>query len=184
VLFEVYPHLQDNPLRFITRSGELRARWDEGQVELDFPAMGYQPITVPHQIVEIFGFHPVGAVFSGDYFLFEAHDPQEVVQAQPDLEELGKLPMPEVIITAQTPEEEYDFVSRFFAPQLGVPEDPVTGSAHCLLTPYWADKCGKKTLSAYQASSRGGRLSLKWLGDRVLISGYSSLVFKGELLLD
>ena len=98
------------------------------------------------------------------------------------MNELVRLPMSEVIITALTPDRDYDFLSRFFAPQLGVPEDPVTGSAHCLLTPYWSEKIGKKTFNAYQASSRGGWLHVRWVADRVRILGDSALIFKGELL--
>lgn len=182
VLFETLSNLKGTPIRFWTHSGELQARWVEGKVELDFPAMAYEAMKVPHQFVEIFGFHPVNAVFSGTFFLFEAQDPRLIEEAQPNMKELIRLPMPEVIITARTPDREYDFISRFFAPQLGVPEDPVTGSAHCLLTPYWSEKMGKKAFNAYQASPRGGWLHVEWVGDRVLISGDSALIFQAELL--
>jgi len=182
VLFEIQPNLRSAPIRFWTRSGELQARWVEGKVQLDFPAMVYEPLEIPDQFVEIFGFYPVEAVFSGTFFLFEAQEPRLVEEAQPDMKKLIQLPMPEVIITARTPDRDYDFLSRFFAPQLGVPEDPVTGSAHCLLTPYWAEKMGKNTFTAYQASPRGGWLNVTWIDDRVLISGDSVLIFKADLL--
>jgi len=181
VLFESQPELQDRAISFQTRSGMLQARWINGRIELDFPAMAYQPITVPHIVVEVLGFTPIGAVRSGNYYLFEAMDAQLVREAKPNIGELEKLPYPEVMITAQTPDEGYDFISRFFAPQLGVDEDPVTGSAHCLLTPYWAEKLGKKDLSAFQASERGGDLYLRLVGDRVRIAGDARIIFKAEL---
>jgi len=181
VLFESQPDLRDRPLTFETRSGTLQARWANGRVELDLPAMVYQPMTVPHVVVEVLGFTPIGAVFSGNYYLFETMDAQLVREAKPNLAELAKLPYPEVMITARTPDEDYDFISRFFAPQLGVDEDPVTGSAHCLLSPYWADKMGKMDFKAFQASDRGGLLYLRLAGDRVRIAGDAVIVFKGEL---
>lgn len=183
VLFETHPELRDDTIRFLTKSGELLAKWVEGQVELNFPAMKPQPLTVPNQVVKVLGFQPVGAVFSGNYFLFEAGDPSQIMDADPDMDDLAGLPMPEVIITAKSPMPEYDFISRFFAPQLGVDEDPVTGSAHCLLTPYWGEKLGKKRLSAFQASKRGGSLELEWVDDRILIKGSAAFIFKAELFV-
>ncbi len=90
---------------------------------------------------------------------------------------------PEVIITAQSDLEDFDFISRFFAPQLGVNEDPVTGSAHCLLTSYWAEKLEKTEFTAYQASARGGVLQVRLDGDRVRITGEATIIFKAELLV-
>jgi predicted PhzF superfamily epimerase YddE/YHI9 len=89
--------------------------------------------------------------------------------------------MPEVIITAKSGEPSYDFISRFFAPQLGIPEDPVTGSAHCLLTPYWAERFGKGQFTAFQASARGGELVLQLVEDRVIIIGEAKLIFTATL---
>ena len=183
VLFESRPYLRDKKIKFFTRSGELSASWITGQVELDFPAMEYRSLTVLHQVVEVLGFQPIGAVFSGNYYLFEAGHPDQVLELNPDMDKLAELPMPEVIITAESPSVDYDFISRFFAPQLGVNEDPVTGSAHCLLTPYWARKTGKMHLTAFQASSRGGILELEWVEDRVLIRGAATMIFKAELML-
>ena len=89
--------------------------------------------------------------------------------------------MPEVIITARSQDPAFDFVSRFFAPQLGIPEDPVTGSAHCLLAPFWAEKLKKNAFSAYQASPRGGMLHVRLEGARVMIRGSAVIIFEGEL---
>ena len=181
VLFECQPELRDRPIEFETRSGTLRARWANGCVELDFPAMTYQHMTVPHSIVQALGFTPIGAAASGDYYLFEAINDQVIREAKPNITELEQLPYPEVIITAKTPNQDYDFISRFFAPRLGVDEDPVTGSAHCLLAPYWADKLEKMDFTAFQASERGGVLHVRLAGDRVRISGDAVIVFSGEL---
>lgn len=183
VLFENQPILREGPITFHTRSGALRAYWVEGMVELDFPAMHINPLTVEPEVASSLGFQPVAGAYSGDYFLFEAKDANSVRTATPNMETLKKLPMPEVIITAESDCSEYDFISRFFAPQLGIDEDPVTGSAHCLLAPYWSKKLGKSTFDAYQASLRGGRLHLKLIGARVRIRGDAKFVFRAELLL-
>jgi predicted PhzF superfamily epimerase YddE/YHI9 len=125
----------------------------------------------------------VAAAYSGSYFLFEAPDADAVRAAKPDFIALAESQTPEVIITAQSDRGDYDFISRFFAPQLGIDEDPVTGSAHCLLTPYWAAKLEKTELSAYQASARGGVLQVRLDGDRVRIAGEAVIIFKTELLV-
>jgi len=183
ILFETQPELRQDWIKFQTRSGELLARWADGRVALDFPAMLYQHFSHEAGIEHALGIKPVAAVFSGNYFLFEAENESLIRKAQPDIPSLKKLPMPEVIITARSSDSEFDFISRFFAPQLGVDEDPVTGSAHCLLAPYWGDKLEKKEFDAYQASARGGRLHLRLMGDRVRIEGAAKIVFKAELFI-
>ncbi len=182
ILFETRPALRDSTLIFNTRSGKLGADWTGSGVALDFPAMRPEVIEMETIVVKALGFTPVAAVRSGDYFLFEARDAETVRQAQPDFSLLATLPMPEVIITAPG-EQDYDFVSRFFAPQLGVDEDPVTGSAHCLLTPYWSEKLSKMSFKAFQASARGGELEVTLKGSRVRIAGSARVVFKAELLV-
>ncbi|MDY6866714.1 MAG: PhzF family phenazine biosynthesis isomerase [Chloroflexota bacterium] len=183
VLFELHPELRDEQVRFYTKSGDLQARWVDGGVELDFPAMAGQPFSYEGNVDQALGLRTLEGVYSGNYFLFLAEDERQVRKAQPDISGLEKLPMLEVIITAESRDPEFDFVSRFFAPQLGVDEDPVTGSAHCLLTPYWANKLGKSTLNAYQASARGGRLRVRLEGERVKIQGAAKIIFKAELFI-
>ncbi len=183
VLFETHPDLRGEPIKFQTRSGLLMARWKDDKVTLDFPVMRYQPLPIDPLVADILGFQPINVVFSGSYFLFEAEKAQQVMEAKPNMAELVKLPMPEVIITAKSQDSSFDFISRFFAPQLGIPEDPVTGSAHCLLTPYWAEKLGKLELNAFQASSRGGEIKLTLVGDRVHITGDAALIFVADLLV-
>jgi len=181
VLFERSPELRSGPLIFNTRSGELRAHWVDGVVDLDFPAMSPEPLEVESDVSDILGFQPVAAAYHGSYFLFEAADAAAIRAAKPDFVALAESQTPEVIITAQSDMEDFDFISRFFAPQLGINEDPVTGSAHCLLTPYWAAKLDKSQLSAYQASTRGGVLQVCLEGDRVRIAGEATIIFKAEL---
>lgn len=183
VLFERDPALREKPILFKTRSGDLFARWADGDVELDFPAMPYQRFSFESNVDRALGFNPRDAVFSGDYYLFEAEDEAIIRKTIPNIPAIEKLPMPEVIITARNKDPAYDFVSRFFAPQLGIAEDPVTGSAHCLLAPYWAEKLGKREFTAYQASPRGGTLHLRLEGARVMIRGSAVIIFAGELLV-
>jgi predicted PhzF superfamily epimerase YddE/YHI9 len=183
VLFETQRAGHSEVIKFQTLSGVLLARCVSGGVELDFPAMPYQILSYEPPIKEVLGFDPVAAVFSGDYFLFEAKNEILIRQAQPEMLMLEKLPMPEVIITAKSDHSKFDFISRFFAPQLGVDEDPVTGSAHCLLAPYWANKLGKREFNAFQASRRGGSLHLRLDGARVRIRGAAKLIFKAELMV-
>ncbi len=183
VLFEIRPELRKKPIIFLTRSGELRASWKDGAIELDFPVKPPEPLVIEKNIATLLGFQPIEAVFSGNYFLFEAVDEGMVRSAQPDFTGLTASKMPEVIITARSESDEFDFISRFFAPQLGINEDPVTGSAHCLLTPYWAGKLGKNTLEAFQASARGGVLHVRLEGDRVHIAGDATIIFRAELIV-
>ena len=181
VLFEETPGLRDIQIQFHTRSGTLTARWVDGKVELNFPVMPPESIEVPAGIETILGVDIVQGVRSGDYYLFEVESERAVRKAKPDFQALANSAFPEVIITARSDAPEFDFVSRFFAPRLGIDEDPVTGSAHCLLAPYWAEKLGKKLFKAFQASSRGGILYVEMAGERVLISGSAKIIFSADL---
>ncbi|MEA3327760.1 MAG: PhzF family phenazine biosynthesis isomerase [Chloroflexota bacterium] len=183
VIFELHPTLRDHPIKFHTRSGLLLARWVDDMVELDFPAMRPEPIEVSPDALSVLGVNVVAGARSGDYFLFEAESDQAVREAAPDFRALAESAMPEVIITARSVDPVFDFISRFFAPRLGINEDPVTGSAHCLLAPYWAEKMGKNVFKAYQASKRGGRLQVRLVGERVRISGAARMIFSAELLV-
>jgi PhzF family phenazine biosynthesis protein len=183
VLFTQKPQLRESALLFHTRSGELRARWVEGAVELDFPAMQPQPYDAPLAVTAALGIQPLAAVVSGDYYLFEVAEAQLVRELAPDFLGLRESGLLEVMVTATSDTPDYDFISRFFAPLLGVDEDPVTGSAHCLLTPFWADRLGRRSLRAYQASARGGSLDLKLQDGRVLIRGAACMIFDADLSL-
>jgi PhzF family phenazine biosynthesis protein len=170
--------------RFFTLSGLLTASYheDTGLIELDFPATTVIPCEAPCGLVESLGVKPIFIGRSDDDYLIEVSSEDEVKEAAPDFGRLIQVSCRGVIVTALSASKNYDFISRFFAPAVGVNEDPVTGSAHCRLTPYWQAKLKKNEFIAYQASKRGGFLQLLAAGDRVRIRGKAVTVLKGELL--
>ena len=170
--------------RFQTLSGLLTARRDGDLVELDFPARPPLPKAPDwaEAVVGALGIKPTAIVLSAEDVLFEAADEEAVRSVQPDFATLRQLPARGVIVTSRSSSPDYDFVSRFFAPAVGVDEDPVTGSSHTVLVPYWAKKLGKSEFTAFQASARGGILRLRLAGDRVKIAGRAVTVIKGELV--
>jgi len=175
-------HLKPNAqARFHTKSGLLTADRRDAWIELDFPATPAAPADAPPGLIDALG---APAQFVGrstfDY-LVELQDEATVRRLDPDLGAIGRVETRGVIVTSRADKGKYDFVSRFFAPQSGVPEDPVTGSAHCALAPYWSAKLGKKELMAFQASARGGELRLRLEGDRVRLGGQAVTVLRGEL---
>jgi PhzF family phenazine biosynthesis protein len=167
--------------RFYTRSGLLTAQRLEDWIQLDFPAKASEAITPPADLLSILG---VEAQYIGknqfDYLL-EVESEAVLRQMQPDFTRLKTLPVRGVIVTSRSSDPTYDFVSRFFAPGSGIDEDPVTGSAHCALAPFWRDRLGKDEFLAYQASARGGILKVTCKGDRVLLAGQAVTVLRGEL---
>lgn len=170
--------------RFFTLSGLLTASYDEdtGLIELDFPAKPVVPSKAPDGLIEALGVKPIFIRRSDDDYLIEVASEEEVKKAAPDFGQLMNVSCRGVIVTALAVAKQYDFISRFFAPAVGVNEDPVTGSAHCRLTPYWQAKLQKNKFVAYQASKRGGFLQLTAAGDRVRIGGKAVTVLKGELM--
>ncbi len=170
------------PARFGSRSGNLTATKEGAWITLDFPRADYQTTDAPEGLDEALGAHVEACFKTGDDLITILPSASEVEAAAPEWEHLKLLPYRAVIVTAAAEELQCDFVSRFFAPALGIPEDPVTGSAHCSLAPFWSERLGKRSLSARQASSRGGELRLQVLPERVLISGRAVTVMRGELL--
>ena len=174
VLWETKRHV--GPIQFETRSGTLTCTQVDDRVQMDFPAEFVKAEELPLPI-EDFGI----VVWTGrnrmDWFI-EVEDEHILRQAKPDLVRLSRLPCRGLIVTAKG--SETDFVSRFFAPAAGVPEDPVTGSAHCALGPYWADRLSKTNLVGYQASRRGGYVQVNVQGDRVMLTGNARIVMTGE----
>lgn len=167
---------------FETRSGTLTVtRADDGFLEMDFPSKPAVEREAPRALIEGLGAEPVEVLAAErDYLVvFESED--QVRKLKPDFLRLRGLDRLGVIVTA--PGESADFVSRFFAPSVGVPEDPVTGSAHCTLIPYWADRLerGSERLEARQISARGGHLICHHLGDRVTMAGQAALYLTGEI---
>ena len=171
-----------DPAVFHTRSGRLSAVRRDGWIEMDFPAEPAEPAPVPEGLAEALGAEPVH--FGRNRFdgLVEVDNEETVRRLAPDIRGLGALPVRGVIVTARSETEEFDFVSRFFAPRAGVDEDPVTGSAHCCLGPYWRGRLGRDAFTAWQASARGGVVRVAVAGDRVLLSGQAVTVLRGELL--
>ncbi len=175
-------HLSPNTqARFHTRSGVLTADRNDSWIELDFPATPAAAALAPPVLVEALGAKPKFVGRSRFDYLVEVDDETTVRRLAPNLDVLARVEARGVIVTSRAEKGTYDFVSRFFAPQSGVPEDPVTGSAHCALTPYWSAKLGKKELMAYQASARGGELRVRLDGDRVRLGGQAVTVLRGEL---
>jgi predicted PhzF superfamily epimerase YddE/YHI9 len=176
--------------RFHTRSGLLTAQRLEDWIELDFPALVVEEASPPPALLEAVGVEPV---FVGrnrfDYLVEVAHE-RAVREAMPDFRALGEIEARGVMITGRRDgvdtvnggEAPIDFVSRYFAPAAGITEDPVTGSAHCALGPYWAEKLGKTTLVGFQASSRGGIVRVTVEGDRVRLGGRAVTVLRGEFV--
>jgi len=181
----LYTHLNysDSVIRFASKSGELTVSKREGLYWLNFPSQPPEPIPVPKLIPEALGTVPIYAGVNTDLLLL-VQDEDTVRKMNPDLIILKRMEVRGVIVTAPSDSKSVDFVSRFFAPGVGVPEDPVTGSAHTVLTPFWGKRLGKKELTALQVSERGGLLRCEWAGDRVQIGGSAITYMTGNISLD
>jgi PhzF family phenazine biosynthesis protein len=182
VLWEAEQLKAGETARFHTKSGLLTADWRDGWIELDFPATREQAADAPPGLAQALGVTPKYVGKSRFDYLVEVGSEDEVKNARPDFTALRTLPVRGVMITSRASTPGWDFVSRFFAPGSGVDEDPVTGSAHCCLTPYWSGKLGKTDLVARQMSRRGGTLRLQLDGDRVKLLGKAITILRGELL--
>lgn len=168
-------------LRFLTMHGTLTVQFTSERIEMDFPAYPLREIPVTPEMTAAIGVQPVQAYAARDLML--VLDSEEAVRTlTPDPEKLMQLDGLCIAVTAQG--EQYDCVSRVFAPKMKIPEDPVTGSTHCLIAPYWAERLGKTALTAYQASARGGVLYADVCGDRVKIAGTAVLYAVSEILPD
>jgi len=171
-------------LRFHTRSGLLTASRDGEWIELDFPAKREEKVDAPPELLDALGARDAVYVGKNQFdYLVELRSEADVRALQPDHAALRKLPVRGVIVTSRGANGKYDFVSRFFAPGSGVDEDPVTGSAHSCLAPYWSPRLGKDDFVAYQASRRGGYLRVRLAGDRVKMAGRAVTVLRGELVV-
>lgn len=172
--------------RFLTRSGWLGAQLDsDGWITLDFPAKPIGPEGAsPAELAEALGVIPVLTARNGMDCLVVLEREQQVRELAPDLTMLATIDVRGVIVTAEADSRSgpYQFVSRFFAPRAGVPEDPVTGSAHCCLGPFWSARLGQSDLVGYQASARGGYVRVGCRGDRVLLGGQAVTMSRGVLL--
>ncbi len=172
---------EDEEAFFITQQkGILKARKDGEEIILDFPAAKLLPTEHEKYVRSLFDIEPEFIGIAGNHFLVELPSEINVVEYTPDFSAIAGLPMYGLIITSSSGGE-YDFVSRFFAPAVGVNEDPVTGSAHCALGPYWSGKLNKKKLVGYQASKRGGIVGVEVTGDRIELHGKAATFLMGEI---
>ena len=168
--------------RFHTRSGLLTADRSGDWIELDFPATRAEPAQAPAGLNAAIGITPRFVGRSRFDYLLEV-DGEEIVRGcKPDFGALARVDARGVIVTSRAAASSYDFVSRFFAPRAGVNEDPVTGSAHCALAPYWTAKLGRPELVGYQASARGGTVRVRLRDDRVILGGQAVTVLRGTLM--
>ena len=151
-------------------------------MELDFPSQPPQMETLPPAAITALGIHPLAVMRSGNKVLIDVAKESEVRSIHPDFAALLHATKYEIIVTSQADMPGFDFVSRFFAPVVGINEDPVTGSAHCVLTPYWGQKLDKFEMKAFQASERGGILKVRLAGDRVFILGQAVTISEGEII--
>jgi PhzF family phenazine biosynthesis protein len=181
VLFEFRDWPADT-VQFQTRkSGELSVRKVDDLLEMDFPARPASPLTPPPGLIQALQVTPEEIYGSAEDWMVVLESERAVREVQPDFSALYQVESRGTIITARG--ERSDFVSRFFAPRVGIAEDPVTGSAHCVLTPYWAAVLGKTDLHAFQVSKRGGELFCSNSGDRVKISGRAVLYLEGMITI-
>ncbi len=183
VLWSLEPFASRSKLEFETRSGILSARrMPDGRVELNFPSVPPLECSVPTELAESIGIPIQWCGRNSMDYLVEISDELTLRSLRPNLSSLSKLQVRGLIVTSRSTSNEFDFVSRFFAPAVGVPEDAVTGSAHCALAPYWLRKLGKSIFRAYQASDRGGIVEAELSNDRVLLRG--KCVTMGHVTLD
>jgi PhzF family phenazine biosynthesis protein len=174
------------PAHFGTLSGILTAQKDGEWIEMDFPARQVIPAEANPGVNQALGVVPTGTFLStssskGNTYLMELDSEQQVRSLQPDFGALKNSTARVVIVTSRADEREYDFVSRFFAPAIGIDEDPVTGSAHCYLAPFWEARLGKHCLVGLQVSPRGGTVGCERRGERVMLRGKAVTVFQADL---
>ena len=172
----------DETIIFHTKSGVLTCEQKEEWIEMNFPIARESSAAPPEVLVEGLGLMPRYVGKSEFDYLVEVDSEAAITSLVPDFQRLQMVPMRGCIVTAHSDDPEYDFISRFFAPRLGVNEDPVTGSAHCCLGPFWAKRLRKEELTAYQASPRGGVVRMRMLGERIVLGGKAVTVMQGDLL--
>lgn len=183
ILWETRTLSPDRSARFHTRSGPLSATLMDEWIELDFPALEDQAIAPPPGLADALGVSPTYVGKNRYDILVEVASEDVLRRMSPNHSLLKSLPARGIIVTSRATTADYDFVSRFFGPAVGVSEDPVTGSAHCCLGPYWCKRLGKTEFLALQASARGGIIRVRTHGDRVALAGRAVTVLRGELVV-
>lgn len=182
VLWETGQLEPDEQARFHTRSGLLTAQRAGDWIELDFPATPEEPATPPDDLAKALGVSPKYVGQNQEDYLVEVSIEETVRGIKPDFGLLRQVTDRGVIVTSLSRSRGYDFISRFFAPAVGIDEDPVTGSAHCCLGPFWGKRLGRKELVGYQASPRGGTVRVRVGEERVYLGGQAVTILRGELL--
>ncbi len=185
VLWEAGWEQPQKGIEFHSESGVLRTKRKDGWIEMDFPARQIIPAEKNTCLEEALHVRPLFtgkyATPRGDLYLLEVENEEVVRALTPDFMMLAESGVRAVIVTARAQEAGYDFISRYFAPAVGINEDPVTGSSHCCLAPYWGNKLGKKEMIGFQASKRSGAVGCSVRGDRVALRGKAVTIFKAEL---
>lgn len=182
ILWEIGLLAPQRQARFQTRGGLLKANQRDEDIEMDFPATPDQPADLPSELREALGVAPKYVGRSKYDYLIEVESETVLRDLKPDFAKLRALEVRGVMVTSTATSPGFDFVSRFFAPGAGIDEDPVTGSAHCCLGPFWSRRLGRYELTAYQASARGGVVRVRVEGSRVVLIGRAVTVLRGELL--
>lgn len=182
VLFNFENHAEAEICFLSPRSGKLIVTKQGEDLTLNFPSDAPEPVELTRELTAGFNLKPVEAYKGKTDYMLVFENELQIEELLPSIDLIAKVEARGIIVTA--PGEEADFVSRFFAPQSGIDEDPVTGSAHTTLTPFWAKRLGKNELSAIQLSGRKGYLNCKYLNERVEISGQARLYLKGEIFVD
>ena len=182
VLWDQHHLAPDAPAVFRTRSGRLSAVLRDGWIEMDFPAEPDEPAALPDGLADALGTEPTYVGRNRFDYLVRVDAEATVRRLAPDFRRLGKIDARGVIVTARAETDGFDFVSRYFAPHAGIDEDPVTGSTHCCLGPYWQRRLGRNTFTAWQASERGGLVRVQVRDERVALSGQAVTVLRGALL--
>jgi PhzF family phenazine biosynthesis protein len=182
ILWETQTVAEQDPVRFATASGVLSVTRSGEWIEMDFPATPAKPVSGPQGLEEALGAKPVYVGESRFDLMVEVDSEGTLRGLKPNLSRLAEWKVRGTIVTSPSDNPNFDFLSRFFAPAIGIPEDPVTGSAHCCLAPFWSQRLEKTELVAYQSSPRGGTVRMVDRGDRVSLLGTAVTVLRAELL--
>lgn len=182
VLYENEIVPANEEIHFFTKSGVLKARRRGDVLELDFPAEPATEIVPPPVLLRALGLAPLYVGQNRLDVLVQVSEDTMVKEFNPDFQALAQIPARGIILTSRSSNSDFDFVSRYFAPREGINEDPVTGSAHCCLGPFWAQRLGKKEFTAFQASKRSGIVNLRLRGDRVILAGHAIILLRGDFL--
>ena len=182
VLWETGVLKHDAAAHLHTQTGLLTCVREGDWIAMDFPASPCEPCDAPARIAEAIGCKPLFCGVNGIDYLVEVPNERDVRSLRPNLATLASLPVRGIIVTSRSEQTHFDFVSRFFAPAAGINEDPVTGSAHCALGPYWQARLGKKEFTAFQASERGGVVKLSVRADRVILRGCGVMMSRVDFL--